>query len=436
MDPPISDMAMDALSQPMPNFIRAFFEARTDLYSPTHNPRGVITLSVAEDVYATELTSEQINQDIIHTDDGKLTGFDLEYSYSSGREDIRKASAKYLEEHVFKRQDVLDDAHRANLGNPENVIISAGAGACIDLLTSCLVNPGEGVCIPTPYYRGFENDVFRCRGKLVRVFSTRESEFNLTEDALDAAVEEAKKQGIVCKVLLFSSPDNPKGTVYTPEQLSNYISWARKHKMHTIVDEIYAYSVYDDKAHFVSIARVLGNNLGNDVHIVYGFGKDLGICGLRIGCIYTENHKVRRAAASIGIVCQASNQTQKAVARLLSNEAWFAELQIKRRANLKRCSGLVCAALDEMNINYIKPSAGYFIMIDLSPWMISCDDQGEEELWNRLFRVAKLNMTPGRMSQHPECGWFRFVFAASKVEALEEAMRRLKKFLIDKVPPV
>ena len=97
------------------------------------------------------------------------------------------------------------------------------------------------------------------------------------------------------------------GQVFSKETLLNIITWCRSHQIHIICDEIYALSVFDDtvqdltnsnatptstndnNVRFESIVKILDNNLQSDIHVLWGFSKDLGASGLRIGVFYSQN---------------------------------------------------------------------------------------------------------------------------------------------------
>ena len=98
--------------------------------------------------------------------------------------------------------------------------------------------------IPAPYYAAFESDmkvVAQCVPLKVSMVNPSEGP---TTDELDAARILATKKHLKVKMLLLTNPNNPLGTIYSPETIKNAIDWARSHNIHTVVDEIYGLSVH------------------------------------------------------------------------------------------------------------------------------------------------------------------------------------------------
>ncbi|CAN0092187.1 unnamed protein product, partial [Hapterophycus canaliculatus] len=106
----------------------------------------------------------------------------------------------------------------------------------------------------------------------------------------------AKASGVRIRMLLITSPHNPTGRLYSPKALLDAISWGRKQNLHIIVDEIYANCIHRPNAQFRSVGSLLmangasgeGQGLGDDVHILYGLAKDLGVAGWRVSTVCRE----------------------------------------------------------------------------------------------------------------------------------------------------
>lgn len=127
------------------------------------------------------------------------------------------------------------------------------------------------------------------------------------------------KSGRPPKALLLTNPNNPLGITYSNSQLELIINWARCKNLHVISDEIYALSVFGDPNTFTSYATHLKNNLGDNVHIIWGMSKDFGASGLRIGVLYTQNKTLLKAISRSNDFLQVSNLAQHILGKILSN---------------------------------------------------------------------------------------------------------------------
>ncbi|KAA8498012.1 1-aminocyclopropane-1-carboxylate synthase 2 [Porphyridium purpureum] len=425
----LNERLVAKLRSPLPNFIRDFFAYRDDAHDAETNPDGALFFSVSEDTFASRLTSQQISRDNAAF---PIDAHTLEYAYSSGMAQMRTAAAAYLSQYVFKVDDASGSLPPAK---ESQVCMVAGCGGAVGLIAQMVVEPGEGVMLLAPHYRGFLDDLHRADVEVVVVPTDSESEFRVSEQAFKQAIAKAKKErGVSCKALIISNPNNPLGMIYSPEELLAFVAWVRDADMHLIVDEIYAQSVYG-KQKFESIYRVLEGQLSDDVHILYGFGKDLGICGLRTGLVYTQNAVLNQLMPSANLISTMSNQTQVTVTRLIENQAWLGDLFAKRRARLARISGQICDLLDRTNVRYITPHAGFFIMCDLSRLCRTQSEASEFEVYERLVAETKIILTPGSYMNMTEFGWFRIVFSNSTDAAVDAFCYRLSEFLKRHTPP-
>ncbi len=106
--------------------------------------------------------------------------------------------------------------------------------------------------------------------------------------------------------------------------------------MHLIMDEIYALSNFNASRPFLSVSRVLENNLGDDIHIVWSLSKDFGASGLRLGVLYSQNEKFLRAASILNDFFQVSNLIQYAASKLLSDKSFLSIYLPENASRIKR----------------------------------------------------------------------------------------------------
>ncbi|GAA4912807.1 pyridoxal phosphate-dependent aminotransferase [Mucilaginibacter defluvii] len=195
------------------------------------------------------------------------------YTPVSGYPDLRKAIAAKL-----KNENGLDY-------DMSQIVVSTGAKQAIANAVLCLVNPGEEVIIPTPYWVSYSEVVKLAEGKSVFIESTAKNNFKITAEQLEAAITPNSK------LFMFSSPCNPTGSVYSKEELASLVKVFEKHPhVYILSDEIY------EHINFVggheSIAQF--ESIKDRVVIINGFSKSYAMTGWRIG--YTASNKELAAA--------------------------------------------------------------------------------------------------------------------------------------------
>ncbi|MCJ8211220.1 pyridoxal phosphate-dependent aminotransferase [Mucilaginibacter sp. RS28] len=195
------------------------------------------------------------------------------YTPVAGYPDLRKAIAKKL-----KDENNLDY-------DPSQIVVSTGAKQAIANAVLCLVNPGEEVIIPTPYWVSYSEVVKLAEGKSVFIDTTVEQNFKITAEQLEAAITPKSK------LFMFSSPSNPTGAVYTKDELAALAKVFEKHpNIYILSDEIYEHINYIGGHE--SIAQF--DAIKDRVVIINGFSKAYAMTGWRIG--YTASNSEIAAA--------------------------------------------------------------------------------------------------------------------------------------------
>src|SRR6201746_1551449 len=189
------------------------------------------------------------------------------YTPVPGFLDLRQAICEKL-----KRDNNLDY-------KPEEIVSSTGAKQSLANVILALVDDGEEVIIPTPYWVTYSELVKIARGKVVEVHTSLESGFKITPAQLEAAITPKTK------VFLFSSPCNPSGAVYNKAELEGLAEVFRKHPdVIILADEIYEYINFVGKHE--SIAQFA--DLKDRVVIINGLSKGFAMTGWRLG--YTASN--------------------------------------------------------------------------------------------------------------------------------------------------
>jgi len=185
------------------------------------------------------------------------------YTESDGILALRKAIAKRLKEDTGVEYA------------PKQIIVSAGAKSSLFHLVQALVDEGEEVIVPSPYWVTYPECVALAKGKAVIVPTREEDGFRLTPETLKASISPATK------ALILNNPSNPTGAAYTKDQLLALAEVLKGEDLYVIADEIYASLVFDNFK-FTSFAA-LGEDVRKKTIIVNGVSKSYAMTGWRIG---------------------------------------------------------------------------------------------------------------------------------------------------------
>nr|WP_297423707.1 pyridoxal phosphate-dependent aminotransferase [uncultured Actinotalea sp.] len=159
--------------------------------------------------------------------------------------------------------------------SPGQVLVTNGGKQAVYQAFATLVDPGDEILLPAPYWTTYPEAIRLAGGVPVEVFAGTDQEYLVTVEQLEAARTERTK------ALLFCSPSNPTGAVYSPEQTAEIGRWALEHGIWVITDEIYEHLVYDD-AVFTPIVRAVPE-LADTTVVLNGVAKTYAMTGWRVG---------------------------------------------------------------------------------------------------------------------------------------------------------
>jgi aspartate aminotransferase len=330
------------------------------------------------------------------------------YTPVPGYLDLREAICTKL-----KRDNNLDY-------KPENIVASTGAKQSLANAILALVEEGEEVIIPTPFWVTYSELVKIARGKVVQVHSSAELGFKITLKQLEDAITPKTK------LLLFSSPCNPSGSVYSKEELAAFVEVLKKYPaIYIIADEIYEYINFVG-AH-ESIAQF--DEIKDRVIIVNGLSKGFAMTGWRLGYI-AANADIAKACEKVqGQFTSGPNSiAQKAAVTALTTDLRptieMAKEFARRRANVleivKDIPGIICS----------EPEGAFYIFPDVSAYYGK--KYGETIISNAndlcmyLLNTAHVSSVMGDAFGEPRCVRFSF---ANSMKNIEEGWRRIKTAL-------
>jgi aspartate aminotransferase len=330
------------------------------------------------------------------------------YTPVSGFLDLREAVCTKL-----KRDNNLDY-------KPENIVTSTGAKQSLANTILALVDEGEEVIIPTPYWVTYSELVKIARGKVVEIRTTVENQFKCTPAELEAAITPKSK------VFMFSSPCNPSGAVYTKAELEGLAEVFRKHPNLIILsDEIYEYINFEGKHE--SIAQF--DDLKDRVVLINGLSKGFAMTGWRLGYI-AANTTIAKACEKLQgqFTSGTCSIAQKAgVAALLGDlrpsvemTEEFTRRRTKTLELVKSIPGFKC----------FEPQGAFYVFPDVSYYYGKSN--GSETIKNAadfsmyLLNTAHVSSVMGDAFGEPHC--VRFSFANSMTN-IERAWVRIKDAL-------
>jgi aspartate aminotransferase len=334
------------------------------------------------------------------------------YTPVAGFADLREAVCIKL-----KRDNNLDY-------KPENIITSTGAKQSLANAIYAVVDNGDEVVIPTPYWVTYSELVKMAGGKVVEVHTSQESGFKVSPQQLEAAITGKTK------LFMFSSPCNPSGTVYSKAELAALAEVFKKHPNVLIIsDEIYEY------INFVggheSIAQF--EDLKERVILINGLSKGFAMTGWRLGYI-AANVEIAKACEKIQgqLTSGTCSITQKAaVAALTGNLKPSEEMTeefTRRRARvlelIKDIPGFKCA----------EPEGAFYIFPDVSYYYGKTDSTqtivNAADFSMYLLNTANVSSVMGDAFGEPNCVRFSFANSMTNIERawvrIKEALGKLK----------
>lgn len=327
------------------------------------------------------------------------------YTENDGIPELRKAVCKRLKEDYGLEY------------KPNEVLISSGAKNSLFNLIQAIVNEGDEVIIPAPYWVTYPECVNLAKGKPVIVETREEDGFLLTPEQLRAAISPSTR------ALVLNNPCNPTGATYTKEQLEALAEVIRKEDIYVIADEIYSRLVYDG-FQFVSFAS-LGEDIKKKTIIISGVSKSYSMTGWRIGFavgpaeIISAMSKIQSHTTS-----NACSISQKASVEALTGPQYEVNRMV---AEFQRRRNYVLMRLQQIpGISCFKPQGAFYLFPNVSSYYGK--EAGGIQIRNSyglayyLLREARVAIVPG--DAFGADNYIRISYATS-MENLEKGMDRI-----------
>ena len=303
--------------------------------------KDIISFSAGEPDFR---TPEHISEAAKKAIDNGLT----KYTAASGLLELKKAvAAKFLSFNHLKYE-------------AEQIVISNGGKHSLSNVFTAILNEGDEVIIPAPYWVTYSESAKLAGGVPVIVTTKKENAYKLTAEEFEAAC--TKKT----KALVLNSPNNPTGMVYTRAELEEIAKVAAAHDIYVVADEVYEYLCYEGAEH-ISIAS-LNDEIYKRTITVSGLSKGYSMTGWRIG--YTGSSL--EIAKLMGSIQSQQTSNPNTIAQIASIEALTgdqSEVELMKTAYNERRKYL-CRRIQEIpGLSCIEPQGAFYVFVDISAFL-------------------------------------------------------------------
>lgn len=328
------------------------------------------------------------------------------YSPVAGYPDLRKAIADKL-----KRDNNID-------WKPENIVVSTGAKHSLANVIQVLVNPGDEVIIFAPYWVSYSEMVKLAEGKSVILDGAFENDFKVTAAQLEAAITPRTK------VVMYASPNNPTGAVYSEKELREIAAVIEKHPgVYVLADEIYEYINFTPEGNF-SIGSIPA--IKDRVVTVNGVAKGFAMTGWRIGFTAAAKWIAEGVEKLQGQVTSGTNSIAQKAATVAFNGTLEPTKEMAEAYRRRR--DLVIGLLKEIPGFKVRiPDGAFYAFPDVSYYYGKSDGEvtikDSDDFCNWILNKYYVSTVAGSGFGAPNC--IRISTAAAD-DALVEAVQRIK----------
>jgi aspartate aminotransferase len=366
--------------------------------------KDVINLSIGEPDFNTPDCIKQAAKEAI---DANQT----HYTPVAGIQELRQAIVE-----KFKKDNGLDYTF-------QQIIVSTGAKQSIANALLCLINPGDEVIVPAPYWVSYPEMIKLAEGVMVEIPTTVKQGFKVTPEQVEAAITPKTK------AFLFNSPNNPSGAVFNNDDLKGIAEVLRKYpNIYIISDEIYEYLNYSGKHATIGSFDYLKDRL----IIVNGVSKGFAMTGWRIGYMAAPLEIAKACDTLQGqITSGASSISQLASLRAVKIEPCTSVEMQEMIATFKQRRDLLIEKLDQIpGIKTNRPDGAFYVFANVAEFYGKSNGsmtiRNDVDFCMYILEKALVALVPGGAFGNANC--IRFSYATS-TQNLIEACDRIKKAL-------
>ena len=359
----------------------------------------VLSLTVGEPDFVTPKNIQKAA--IASIEDGRASY----YTPSGGIPELKQAIVSYVEREYQLRYQ------------PKQVIVTDGAKYALYLLFQAILNVGDEVIIPVPYWVSYGEQVKLAEGKPVFVSSTQEQSFKVSVAQLEAVRTDKTK------AIILNSPSNPTGVIYTEEELRQIGEWAVAHNILIIADDIYGRLVYNGHR-FTPIATI-SEAIRQQTIIINGVSKTYAMTGWRISFAVGEK-KIIQAMTQLA---SQSTSNPVAVSQYAAIEALTGEqstVEDMRQAFEKRLNHIYPKVAALPGVSLIKPEGAFYLFPNVKKTLEICGYDNVTNWVEDLLQEAHVALVTGEGFGAPEHVRMSY---ATDLMTLEKAIERMNDFI-------
>ncbi|WP_034669377.1 pyridoxal phosphate-dependent aminotransferase [Bacillus methanolicus] len=331
------------------------------------------------------------------------------YTPSAGLPALRKAIVEKI-----KRDQGIDY-------DPSEIIVTVGGKHALYTLFQVILDEGDEVIIPTPYWVSYPEQVKLAGGVPVFVEGSEENEFKITPSQLEQAISNRTKAVVI------NSPSNPTGMVYTEDELLELGKVCVKHNILIISDEIYEKLVYGKNKH-ISIAQ-LSTELKEQTIMINGLAKSHSMTGWRIG-FAAGNKEIITAMTNLASHSTSNPTTTAQYGAIAAYSGSDESVEEMRKAFEERLNAIYDKLIEIPGFTCIKPQGAFYLFPNVKKAVELTGYENTDEFAKALLEEAKVAVIPGSGFGAPDN--IRLSYATS-LELLEQAVERMKRFVESKM---
>ncbi|MDQ0350830.1 aspartate aminotransferase [Alkalibacillus filiformis] len=327
------------------------------------------------------------------------------YTASGGLPELKEAIIN-----KFKRDQGIDYHNN-------EIIVTTGAKHALYTLFQVLLNRGDEVIVPIPYWVSYPEQIKLAEGQPVYVKASEDNSFKITPKQLEESITE------YTKAVVLNSPSNPTGVLYTADELKALGEVALKHNIFIVSDEIYEKLIYGEKEH-VSVAQ-LSDELKEQTIIINGVSKSHSMTGWRIGYA-AGNQTIIQAMTNLASHATSNPTSIAQYAAIAAYNHSEEEIDQMKVAFEERLNKLYNWLLEIPNVTCVKPDGAFYLFPNVKKVVEQSPFDSVDEWVKQLLEEEKLAIVPG--SGFGAEDNVRLSYATS-LDQLEEAATRLKRFV-------
>ena len=333
------------------------------------------------------------------------------YTPAAGTVELRKAICAKL-----KNDNALDY-------DKSNIVVSNGAKHSLFNAFMAILNPGDEVIVPSPYWLSYPELIKMAGGVPVFVQTKPENSFKLTPDEFESAITEKTK------ALILNNPNNPTGAVYTRSELNALGAAIEKHELFVVSDEIYEKLTYERRHHSIA---AYSDILKERTIVINGMSKTYAMTGWRIGYAAAADEQIASAMTSMQShsTSNANSVAQYASTVALSDRMHGDMFLEDMRATFDARRALMMLRLQRLGMEYIEPKGAFYVMASVKKYFGSSIEgqriKSAYDFATLLLEQVQVAVIPCEGFGAPD--YIRLSYAASEKD-IERGLDAMASFL-------